>query len=610
MLLVVRRSAAHRRPARASARSDAPVAAPREVPAQRRPADDADELGADRRPLRSDRAVRPSRPSSRWWSRSRSWRLPRDPDGRVHVVALDVGQGDAILVETPGGGRLLVDGGPDPDRLLVALDARIPPWDRRIDLVVLTHPHEDHVAGLPLLVERYRVGRFAGAGDAGTGSRVRGARGGAGAPRRAHAGSSTTGDRFALDDVAFRVLWPDRTAVPRAPPDTGTGINNVSIVLLGTFGAQRFLLTGDAEEGIDPLLVARGLPTVDVLKVAHHGSRTATTDALLERDPSDRGAHLGRGDEHVRPSGAGDPRAADGPRRRDVPDGSRRDPRRRARRAVAQRPLRAWPRARAARRTAIGPRPAVAGSCRPARRRAASPGGRRSRPRPRPAPRSRMIGRMSVPGRVDAAALLLSLQPPAWHLRHVRAVAEVAGWLALRAVAAGRPVDRALVEAAALLHDVDKILPRGRPGPGASPTARARAAWLTARGHAELAAAVTGHPVTRLAADDADAWLDRATGEELLVAYADKRAGQRLVPMAGRFADWTRRYPESADWHGWSGPEAAAVRRRAERIESAACALAGVAPAAVRRLAWTGRALAVAGLGHRGPRVDRPGRSR
>jgi|GEM_PF-751767 len=204
-----------------------------------------------------------------------------------------------------------------------------------------------------------------------------------------------------------------------------------------------------------------------------------------------------------------------------------------------------------------------------------------------------MIGRMSVPGRVDAAALLLSLQPPAWHLRHVRAVAEIAAWLAFRAVAAGHPVDRALVEAAALLHDVDKVLPAGDPI-RVLPHGVGTAAWLTARGHRELAAAVTGHPVTRLAATDADAWLDRASREELIVAYADKRASQHLLPMADRFADWTRRYPEGVNWHGWSGAEATAVRRRAERLESAACALAAVTSEAVRRLPWTGRAIAIA----------------
>ena len=208
------------------------------------------------------------------------------PDGRVHVIVLDVGQGDAILVQTPEGGRLLVDGGPDPDRLLVALDARIPPWDRRIDLVILTHPHEDHVGGLPLLLERYRVGRLFEPGMTGPGPGYA-ALEAALSLRGLRSAPLSTGDRFAFDGVSFRVLWPDPGSVPRAPPDTGTGINNVSIVLLGSVGSQRFLLTGDIEEGVDPVLVARGLPHVDVLKVAHHGSRTATTDALLSAiDPT------------------------------------------------------------------------------------------------------------------------------------------------------------------------------------------------------------------------------------------------------------------------------------------------------------------------------------
>ena len=77
----------------------------------------------------------------------------------TRLVMLDIGQGDAILLEAADGARLLVDGGPDPDRLLLQLDARIPPWDRRIDIIVLSHPHEDHVAGLVRVLERYRVGR-------------------------------------------------------------------------------------------------------------------------------------------------------------------------------------------------------------------------------------------------------------------------------------------------------------------------------------------------------------------------------------------------------------------------------------------------------------------
>ncbi len=91
------------------------------------------------------------------------------PAGVARITILDVGQGDAILIEGSRGGRLLVDGGPDPDRLLVELDRRIPPWDRRLDAVVLSHPHEDHVAGLALLLDRYRVDRVLEPGMRGPG---------------------------------------------------------------------------------------------------------------------------------------------------------------------------------------------------------------------------------------------------------------------------------------------------------------------------------------------------------------------------------------------------------------------------------------------------------
>jgi len=203
------------------------------------------------------------------------------PDGKTTIVVLDVGQGDAILVEGSRGGRLLVDGGPDPDRLLVTLDERLPPWDRRIDAIVLTHPHEDHVAGLALLLERYRVGRVFEPGMRGPGPGYAAwaaelASGGI------ESGRLAAGDRLTVDDAQLEVLWPAPGAVPAEPADTGTGINNVSIVLLGETGGRRFLLAGDVEEEIDPLILARGLPRVDVLKVAHHGSRTASTETFLD----------------------------------------------------------------------------------------------------------------------------------------------------------------------------------------------------------------------------------------------------------------------------------------------------------------------------------------
>lgn len=201
--------------------------------------------------------------------------------GAARVTVLDVGQGDAILVEGSEGGRLLVDGGPDPDRLLVALDRRIPPWDRRIDIVVLSHPHEDHVAGLALLLDRYRVGLVLEPGMRGPGPGYAAWLDRVGRPGHAVRAAVAAGDRLAVDEIDIQVLWPVRGQVPAEPPDSGTGINNVSIVMLGTIGARRFLLAGDVEEEIDPSLLAAHLPPIDLLKVAHHGSRTATTDAFV-----------------------------------------------------------------------------------------------------------------------------------------------------------------------------------------------------------------------------------------------------------------------------------------------------------------------------------------
>jgi hypothetical protein len=148
-----------------------------------------------------------------------------------------------------------------------------------------------------------------------------------------------------------------------------------------------------------------------------------------------------------------------------------------------------------------------------------------------------------------------------------------------------------------LLHDGDKLLPAGEPARDL-PHGEGSAAWLTGIGHAELARAVAGHPVTRLLDGERyRRWAAFASREERIVAYADKRAGQRLESMDARFASWQRRYGERASdgsEAAWDDAARRAVHARAERLEADVCRAAGVAPPEVRRLAWTGPALRTA----------------
>jgi hypothetical protein len=194
---------------------------------------------------------------------------------------------------------------------------------------------------------------------------------------------------------------------------------------------------------------------------------------------------------------------------------------------------------------------------------------------------------VAVPTRREPAALLLTCSPPPWLLAHVTAVAEVAAFLGARIAARGYAIDRRLVETAALLLDIDKLLSAGDPrlslGHG-----DAGARWLTDQGYGELARAVASHPVTRLADGERfRRWSAFASREERIVAYADKRAGQRLEPLSARFADWAARYPEHRR-------DLAPARPRAERLEHDVCAAASLRPVDVRRLRWVGAALRAA----------------
>jgi competence protein ComEC len=203
------------------------------------------------------------------------------PDGRLHVTILDIGQGDAILVEAPSGATALIDGGPDPDLTLRRLGAGLPFFVRSIDLLVLTHPHHDHVTGLIEALDRFRVGAVLHAGipfDNPAYDRLL-----ADATlARVPVALARTGQVLELDaTTTLTVVYP--TAADAAAPLPEGDINNGSIVMLLRHGGFTALLTGDARAPIEATLLERGLlPTIDLLKVGHHGSASSTTPGLLD----------------------------------------------------------------------------------------------------------------------------------------------------------------------------------------------------------------------------------------------------------------------------------------------------------------------------------------
>ncbi|HEX3694545.1 MAG TPA: DNA internalization-related competence protein ComEC/Rec2 [Polyangia bacterium] len=207
----------------------------------------------------------------------------RDPN--LRVTFLDVGQGDAAVVEAPGGRTLVIDGGGAYDGSFDPGQRVVEPFLRRrgvttIDLMALSHPHPDHLGGLQWLAQRFAVRALWTSGDDGKNpayARLL-------ATAKAHGTPTDPPTTTTFGPLCVEPLGPwlgDRIA---APP--GMSVNDASLVLRLSFAGRALLFPGDLEADGEGELVGRATvgQTVhaDVLKVPHHGSRTSSSDELLD----------------------------------------------------------------------------------------------------------------------------------------------------------------------------------------------------------------------------------------------------------------------------------------------------------------------------------------
>ncbi|MDE3166368.1 MAG: ComEC/Rec2 family competence protein, partial [Acidobacteriota bacterium] len=206
---------------------------------------------------------------------------------QLELTAVDVGQGDGLFLAFPDGRTMLVDGGgipafgrPQRSNLDIGEDVIAPYlWDRgirRVDVVALTHAHEDHAGGVPALVAGFRPAEvWTGVTpESPEWARVRDAARNAGIPVKPLRAPA----RFAFGGAEIEVFAPFADSAPLDAPR-----NDDSLVLRVTYGSRSFLLTGDVERPLERQMLDAGeIRPADVLKVSHHGSRTSSTEDFLD----------------------------------------------------------------------------------------------------------------------------------------------------------------------------------------------------------------------------------------------------------------------------------------------------------------------------------------
>jgi len=203
--------------------------------------------------------------------------IAREKDGLLKVYFFNVGQGDAIWIEAPNGNQVLIDGGPD-NAVLQRLGETMPFYDKNIDMVVATHSDADHITGLIGVLDRYEVENIVYSNIVRKSSLY-----------DAWQEAVEKEGANIIDPVAGKVidLGNKVTLTILHPAESLDGVakekvNNDSVVLTLKYGETQILLTGDIEAKAERQIILSGADIdADILKVAHHGSKTSTLDEFL-----------------------------------------------------------------------------------------------------------------------------------------------------------------------------------------------------------------------------------------------------------------------------------------------------------------------------------------
>jgi len=201
--------------------------------------------------------------------------------GILEVNFFEIGQGDAIFIETPQRHQILIDGGPS-SSILEKLGEEMSFWDRTIDLVILTHPEHDHISGLLEVLKRYKVDYILWTGikrdTAEYKEWIRLIEDEESQVKIAQSGQKIL---WSLDREDYiEVLHPFKNLLGQEVKNT----NNTSVITKLVFGQNSFLFTGDAYKSVERKLVKRGVDLQsNVLKIGHHGSKTSSAEDFLEK---------------------------------------------------------------------------------------------------------------------------------------------------------------------------------------------------------------------------------------------------------------------------------------------------------------------------------------